>query len=251
MPKISPEKYLLFDIEGTITSLSFVKDILFPYSEKNLPKYLEENHKRPEVKSLIKSICEEIGFDHGKTDSLKKIKDILSQWIREDKKHTALKTLQGMVWKEGYTNKAFKGHLYSDVPVYFKKWKLAGFHLGIFSSGSIQAQQLLLGHSIYGDMTIYIDHYFDTTIGSKKQIESYASISKIIHSKPENILFFSDSIEELTAAQNAGFKTVRTLRPEVPDLDSTHTQIKDFEKFDPLKEWSSFHVSDGITNRTN
>ena len=42
------------------------------------------------------------------------IVEVLQGWIDEDRKHTALKALQGMIWADGYRSADFTAHIYPD-----------------------------------------------------------------------------------------------------------------------------------------
>ena len=153
----------------------------------------------------------------------------LIRWIDEDKKITPLKSLQGMIWQNGYKKGDFKGHLYEDAVRHLKKWKQAGLQLYVFSSGSVQAQKLLFGHTAYGDLTPLFSGYFDTTLGSKRAAESYRKIAAAIGMAPADILFLSDIEEELDAAQVAGMRVRWLVRDGVPDPKATHRQVVNFD----------------------
>jgi enolase-phosphatase E1 len=133
-------------------------------------------------------------------------------WSLADKKITPLKTLQGILWADGYESGEIKGHVYEDVLPAMKNWKALGLDLGVFSSGSIAAQKLIFGYSEQGDLRPYFSAYFDTTTGSKRETETYQKIAQIIDVKPEHILFLSDIREELECAQKAGYQTIQLVR---------------------------------------
>lgn len=54
---------------------------------------------------------------------------------------------------------------------------MMGVQVSIYSSGSREAQGLLFGHSEVGDLRRYLSCYFDTTVGGKRQVESYTDIA--------------------------------------------------------------------------
>jgi enolase-phosphatase E1 len=205
-------RFILTDIEGTTTSVSFVYDVLFPYFRENIYK-LRDMKLNPDVFEAFEQaieISEEVDGEHIRhTDE---ILAKLLQWSREDKKITPLKTLQGILWKEGYVSGQIKGHVYADVPPALAAWKARHIQLGVFSSGSVQAQKLIFGYSEHGDLTPNFSHYFDTTTGGKRETETYSKISDLVEIKPENILFLSDIREELEAAKEAGYQTIQLVR---------------------------------------
>jgi enolase-phosphatase E1 len=150
--------------------------------------------------------------------------------IALDRKVTPLKTLQGMIWEEGFKSGELKGHVYEDVPQAFARWKGQEKKIAIFSSGSVQAQKLLFGHSAAGDLTKHIDAYFDTTTGPKREAASYMAIAKSLGVSAGNVLFVSDAIAELDSAHQAGMKTAWMVRPGALEQGkSRHVRIENFE----------------------
>ena len=204
---------ILMDIEGTTTSISFVHETLFPYALKKIPGFISTYANEPEVRACLQEAQKLVEKTEGRKIPPHLIGEQMCQWIRTDKKHTPLKTLQGLIWKNGYESGEYKSHIYSDVLPSWKSWKKAGIRLGIYSSGSVAAQQLLFTHTSAGDLTPFLSDYFDTTTGPKKEANSYRSISGTINCPPEDILFLSDMVDELLAAREAGLRGVHILRP--------------------------------------
>jgi enolase-phosphatase E1 len=219
-------KAIVTDIEGTTTSLSFVKETLFPYARAHLAEFVRSHATDPQVKTLLKDTCKEAGV---KLDTEQLIKQLI-HWVDEDKKITPLKSLQGLIWEKGYKQGDFKGHLYQDAAENLKAWKAKGLNLYIYSSGSIYAQKLLFGHTEYGDLTPLFSGYFDTRIGGKKEKKSYNKIAQKLVCFPDKLLFLSDIKEELDAAREAGFKTVWLTRDSTPDPQAEHQQVNTFDQ---------------------
>ena len=218
-------KAIVTDIEGTTSSLAFVKEVLFPYARANLAAYVRLHAAEPQVKTALEESCKEAGAE---LDTEQLITQLI-QWIDEDKKVTPLKSLQGLLWEAGYQAGAFKGHIYKDAAVHLKAWKTKGLDLYIYSSGSVHAQKLLFTHTEYGDLTPLFSGYFDTHIGGKKDQESYHKIVQQIGIPANQLLFLSDIKEELDAAKVAGFKTLWLTRDSIPDPQAEHTQISSFD----------------------
>jgi enolase-phosphatase E1 len=207
----NPISFILTDIEGTTTSVSFVYEILFPYFRKNIASLRGLEHL-PEVQEAFEQTVA-LGRKHGVSlESTDQIIHQLLEWSLADKKITPLKTLQGILWEEGYKSGAIKGHVYDDVAPNLRKWKNDGIQLGVFSSGSVKAQKLIFGYSEKGDLTPTFHAYFDTKTGGKKESETYVKISTELNLNPSAILFLSDIKEELVAAENAGYQTVQLIR---------------------------------------
>lgn len=186
-------KAILTDIEGTTSSIAFVAEVLFPYARARLADYVAA---RPTETAPI--LAEVAAAEPGDPVAT------LLRWIDEDRKATPLKALQGMIWADGYASGAFTGHVYPDAVAGLRRWHAGGIALYVFSSGSVPAQKLLFGHSEAGDLTPLFAGYFDTTTGHKREASSYARIAGAIGLPPGEVLFLSDTPEEIAAARGAG-----------------------------------------------
>lgn len=215
---------VVVDIEGTTTDIQFVHHVLFPYARKQIRAFIETHAQREDVARELTLVAQESGYDQ--TD-LAGITDVLIQWIDQDKKVTPLKSLQGMIWEYGYKQGDFTGHIYEDVVSKLQEWHNAGIRLNVYSSGSVFAQKLLLGYSDEGDLTPLFTHYFDTHIGNKREQASYLNIIAKLDLVGEQILFLSDMVAELDAAQQAGMATIQLVRSESMEVGS-HSQVSSF-----------------------
>lgn len=202
-------KAILTDIEGTTSAVSFVFDVLFPYAKQHLPEFVREHAAESDVAAQLQAVRDDSAEPDASVD---RVIEILLQWIAEDRKATPLKALQGMVWQQGYQAGQLKGHVYPDAVEALKNWHQAGYALYVYSSGSIQAQKLIFGCSEAGDLSGLFSGYFDTTSGHKRDQASYGSIASSIGQPAEAILFLSDIVEELDAAQLAGMATCALVR---------------------------------------
>lgn len=213
MTHIKPQiKYILMDIEGTTTSIDFVHKSLFPFSYQRMESFVTENLHNPEVEKALAQVGETYFHETGKQPTAEESIVILREWITADRKHGALKTLQGFIWQQGYEAGQIKGHVYADVLTALQEWKSMNLGLGIYSSGSVLAQKLIFGYSVSGDLTPYISNYFDTEVGMKRDPQSYVTISKKLNLNPSSILFLSDIPQELEAAQESGIEVQQILR---------------------------------------
>lgn len=202
-------KAILTDIEGTTSSISFVRDVLFPYAAEHLPMFVRAKAKTPEVAAQLQLVAQEAGVA---ADDYSAIISALQRWIAEDKKITPLKALQGMLWEHGYRHHDYRAHVYPDAHQQIKIWHADGVPLYVYSSGSIQAQKLFFGYSEFGDMTPFFSGYFDTTSGAKQEVESYRRIASVMALPVGEILFLSDIVGELNAAKQAGLQTCWLVR---------------------------------------
>ncbi|MEN3973565.1 acireductone synthase [Emcibacter sp. SYSU 3D8] len=224
-----PIRAVLTDIEGTTTSVSFVYDVLFPYARDHIPAFVRANAAA--LGDLLADVRREEGDPSLDIDGC--IAALL-RWMDEDRKVTPLKTLQGMVWKQGYEDGGSTGHLYPDVAPTLRRWKAQGLSLHVYSSGSVAAQKLLFGYSDAGDLTPLFSGWFDTRIGAKKDAASYARIAGAVDVSPQEMLFLSDNPEELAAARAAGLEVAGLERPgNTYDLTGWPSFVS-FELIDPL-----------------
>ena len=226
-------KAILTDIEGTTSSITFVRDVLFPYAAQHLPMFVRANAQDAAVMTQLKAVAQETGLAENDYEA---IISVLLQWTAEDRKATPLKTLQGMLWQHGYRSHAYCAHVYEDAFKQLNHWHAAGIPLYVYSSGSIQAQKLFFGHSEYGDMMPLFSDFFDTTSGAKQEPVSYQRIAKAINLDPKDVLFLSDITAELDAARSAGMQTCWLVRPQDTTADaaaiagSSHRVAHDFSE---------------------
>jgi enolase-phosphatase E1 len=220
---------IVTDIEGTTSSLSFVKDVLFPYAREHMAEFVRSRGQDAAVRKLLDAVQVEVGKSLSDAECVTQ----LLRWIDEDKKITPLKALQGMVWEAGYRHGDFTGHVYEDAVRNLRRWREQGIALYVFSSGSVQAQRLIFGYSDFGDLTPLFSGYFDTTIGAKREAGAYRKIAAAVDTSPAQILFLSDIKEELDAAHVAGLHTVWLVREGVIDAGAAHVQVRDFDAVQP------------------
>lgn len=218
-------KAILMDIEGTTSSLSFVRDVLFPYSRERMADFIGSHLNDVEVRKLLDDARAVAGQQLNNEQLIQQ----LLRWVDEDRKVTPLKSLQGLIWGQGYQKGDFHGHIYEDAARKLKEWWSKGIKLYVFSSGSVYAQKLLFGHTKYGDLTPLFSGYFDTSIGAKQDVDSYRKIIGHIGLAPGEILFLSDIKAELDAARSAGMKTIWLVREGEIVFDGEHLQVRNFD----------------------
>lgn len=235
MNSLSPFRHVLLDIEGTTTSISFVYDVLFPFARKAIPGHLQKvwgSERAQELEALfaadqdVLSVCPQESRHDGTPEGLARH----ALWQMEsDKKTTALKALQGDVWKSGYASGELKADVFEDVPGALKAWNEEGIPVSIYSSGSVPAQKLLFGHTHYGDLTPWLRSYYDTRTGPKRVAESYRAIAGALGCPPGEILFATDVVQEAHAATEAGLQAVLMDRPgNRPQGEHSFTMLKTF-----------------------
>ena len=228
---------VLIDIEGTTTPIALVHDVLFSYARDHVKEFLQANSGSEEVRADIELLRQEHAEDISKDrnppaldSTLDSIASYVEWLIGCDRKSTGLKSLQGKLWKQGYLDGSLKSQVFDDVAPAMKRWHEAGLNVSIFSSGSVLAQQLLFAHTNAGDLTGFIDNYFDTNVGKKTDADSYHRIAADLGLEAQEIVFISDVVGELDAAKQAGMKTLLSLRPGNPpqESDQSFDRVTDF-----------------------
>ncbi|KAL5205056.1 hypothetical protein ABZP36_009927 [Zizania latifolia] len=172
--------FVVLDIEGTTTPISFVTDVMFPYARDNVRKHLTSTYDSDETKEDIKLLRIQVEEDlkngivgsvpippddASKEEVINSLVANVESMIKADRKITSLKQLQGHIWRTGFESKELQGVVFEDVPEVLKHWHASGTKVYIYSSGSREAQRLLFGNTTYGDLRKYLYGFFDTTTG--------------------------------------------------------------------------------------
>jgi enolase-phosphatase E1 len=244
-----PRVYLL-DVEGTVAPIAFVYEQLFPYARKHFADFLEENfasdpdvqkdisllfeenylEREPGVPNMIPGRDEVQGnglpgngwsFTMGEPQSRETALNYALWLMERDRKSTALKSLQGRIWKAGFESGELKGILFADVLSALKGWSNHA-RVAIYSSGSVEAQRLLFRYSIFGDLTGLITAHFDTRTGAKTDSASYAAIAAAMQVEPGEVRFYSDAVHELDPAREAGCETRLVVREGNAPVEDAH-----------------------------
>jgi enolase-phosphatase E1 len=237
---------VLLDIEGTTTPVDFVYHTLFPYAGRKVEAFLRENSHKPEIQSLLQDLQVQHRLDrtegsdppvlHGEPAEAR-LGSLVAyvQWlISKDSKYTALKSLQGKIWQQGFVSGELHGQVYPDVPRAFERWRRQNRKISIYSSGSVLAQQLLFRTVASGDLTPHISGFFDTQIGMKSAVESYKKIAASSGCAPCECLFISDAAKEVEAAQAAGMQAILCDRDaHASRLPGAPTRITSFDGIFP------------------
>ena len=237
-----PIDTVILDIEGTVCPITFVKDTLFPYFIEKLPSILDKFQyplsntsasSDDQILNILKQLPDNI------TKSSESIYKHFKNLVDQDIKDPILKSLQGLIWKQGYENNELQAPIYQDSIEFIESFPTKSStnnKIYIYSSGSIKAQILLFGHvkstttttstttitNEVIDLNPKLNGYFDiTTAGFKNQSNSYKKILQEINksSTPKSVLFLSDNINEVNAAIEAGMKSYIVIRPGNPPID--------------------------------
>ncbi|KAJ2021893.1 enolase-phosphatase E1 [Coemansia sp. S610] len=238
---------VLLDIEGTTTPISFVHEALFPYVARSVGEFLETRWTDPEVQTHVQAIAQQanedvkngiaaaiaIDLDADSSDEIRRKVLANVDWqMKADRKIGALKGLQGYMWRFGFESGILKGEMYPDAVKAIERWVEAGKRVFIYSSGSVEAQKLIFGYSDHGDLLQFISGHYDTKVGGKTEDKSYRSIVEDIGVLPARVLFVSDNVFEIQAADTAGLQTMVSVRPG-------NAPIKDDCKFQTTTDFMS------------
>lgn len=253
-------KHVLMDIEGTTTSIDFVHQVLFPYASAQVGAHVREKlaENDPEVLGDIQALRDgcpegcppipEEGGEGGREGLMEAVVKNVRWQMERDLKTTALKRLQGHIWRAGYAKGALHSHVYEDVPGALARWTqggkggVGGVKLAIYSSGSREAQRLLFEHTeAAGDLRRYLNCYFDTSVGGKREVESYRQIASSLGvSGLYEVLFLTDVVEEGLAAREAGMRVLLSVRPGNAEVDEEKgkgfVKVTSFEEVDAFLE---------------
>ncbi|HEY3154373.1 MAG TPA: acireductone synthase [Candidatus Binatia bacterium] len=235
---------ILLDIEGTTSPIDFVYKVLFPYARLHFEDYLKRNAGSRElerdllqlreeyVKDLAEALTPPEWIDAPPDAQMQSVARYVFWLMDRDRKSPGLKSLQGKVWQEGYLKGEFKSRIFPDVPPALKDWNEKNLDVRIFSSGSVLAQKLLFANTEAGDLSGFLNGYFDTGIGPKTSAESYRRIAAEFHLEASEVLFVSDVVKELDAASSSGMKTLLCVRPGNPlqPKDHAHGIISSFSE---------------------
>jgi enolase-phosphatase E1 len=252
---MTPPRLYLLDVEGTTSPISLVSEQLFPYARKHLETFLRDHWNEAEIQADLALLVEECRAESDEKQILRfaqddkfygaqddkfidvaeidSVVDYLLWLMDRDRKSTALKSLQGKVWKAGFEAGELVGTVFADVPEALARWSRIA-KVAIYSSGSVEAQQLLFRHSSAGDLTPCLSAYFDTRVGPKGAAESYRAIAAAMGVVTAEVLFVSDIVRELDAAREAGCETrlsVREGNAAVPNAHG-HDEIRSFAEID-------------------
>ncbi|TWT42881.1 acireductone synthase [Botrimarina hoheduenensis] len=232
------QRAALLDVEGTTSSVAYVYDVMFPFARRELQPYVAQHWESAALDPVRERFAKEAGaasYTEWVTGREPQ-QTLIDQAVRlmdADVKATGLKLLQGLIWEAGFCSGELHAHLFEEVAPALHAWRAAGVDLRIYSSGSVHAQRLFFGHTEAGDLRPLLTGHYDTTVGPKREADSYAAIAADWRLAPQAIAFFSDVTEELEAARAAGLATVLVNRPgnAIPTPTTTpHPKITSFDE---------------------
>ena len=227
---------VLLDIEGTISDIRFVYDVMFPYAKKHMERFLIENWESIPVQDAVRAVARDakiasiddwLGLEWrtGESAAVLRFSEHCHELMASDSKATGLKLLQGVIWQSGFESGELRAELFADVLPALVEWKASGLDLRVYSSGSVLAQKMFFKYTVLGDLTDLFSAHYDTTIGIKKEVASYERIATESQFDPADIVFVTDVYSELLAASQAGMQVVASVRPNNLALPAEFTGL--------------------------
>ncbi|MER5393070.1 acireductone synthase [Saccharopolyspora sp. NPDC002686] len=225
-------RWVVLDIEGTLTATSQVHVVLYDYARPRLGSWIREHGDDPVVVEAVEQVKAEAGL--GADADTDAVVAVLHSWMDADRKATPLKTLQGLIWSQGYARGELTTDYFADVVPALRDWRSRGARLAVFSSGSVAAQVASFSHTTSGDLRDLFAGHFDTVnAGPKKQRASYEAIAGQLGAQPGQTVFFSDVPAELDGAAAAGWQAVGLARAGEPFADAdfgSHPVVSSFDE---------------------
>ena len=204
---------VVVDLEGTTSAAGFILGDLYDYARPRLEATLgrsDETIQQARAQAISEADLPETASDADIADALRAL-------MAADVKSTPLKTIQGVIWAEGFAADEIHSHFFDDVAPKLREWRDLGLRLAVYSSGSVASQQPWFRHAPQGDLTQLVEAWFDTVnAGPKKEPSSYTRIAEALGSDPARTLFLTDHPDEVTAALAAGWEVVALDRAGEP-----------------------------------
>lgn len=204
---------VVVDLEGTTSAAGFILGDLYDYARPRLESVLGRSDSV--VREARAQAIAEAGLSADVSDI--EVAVALRELMANDVKSTPLKTIQGVIWAEGFEAGEITSHFFPDVPDRLRSWTARGARLAVYSSGSVASQQPWFRHAPQGDLSGLVEAWFDTVnAGPKKDPASYARIAEALGVDPACALFLTDHPAEVSAALEAGWQVVALDRPGEP-----------------------------------
>ena len=225
---------VLLDIEGAISSYTYIHEVLFPFAVNNARSYLERCWDNVETLTACDSMAREAGFKSSyewlnpgeikRQDMIDTVLSEIERLTKADSHSNGLKELQSFIWAEAYATGRLCSQVFDDVPQALACWKAAKILMAVFASRINTAQREFMEHTEYGSLVDYFAGFFDLSCGSMTDPSSYDRIARLLNRQASEIVFVSDPLPRLEAAHSAGMQTLRLLRPgSVQQKQSIHT----------------------------
>src|SRR3954447_21413654 len=229
-----PAKVLVVDLEGTTSAAGFILGDLYDYARPRLLPWLRDHAADGDIRQARAQAIEEAGLPADASDE--DIVAALHRFMAEDVKSTPLKTIQGQIWAEGFRRGEISSHFFDDVIPKLREWHADGIQIACFSSGSVTSQRPWFEHSPSGDLTPLVIAYFDTVnAGPKKEPPSYEKIAGELGRRPDELVFFTDHPDEVSAAKTAGWSVVAFSRPGEPWFGADFGDVPVVSSFDEVE----------------
>ncbi|GIY71424.1 enolase-phosphatase E1 [Caerostris darwini] len=224
---VSDAKVIILDIEGTTSSIDFMRKEVFPYAEKHLKDYIAKNWE--EVRKTILLMLEQGLIDPTEKNEVENNQgaflSLLEHKMKDDRNDPLVKKIQGLVLCDAFKNGDILGHVYPDTVNALERWFHENKQIYTYSTGTKAVQLEFFRNTMYGDKTQYIKDYFDTSIGSKLESEGFRFICNVLKVDANEVVFFSDRPKEICAATKCGLNAI------LIDRESDFSMIEEEKDF--------------------
>jgi methylthioribulose-1-phosphate dehydratase/2,3-diketo-5-methylthio-1-phosphopentane phosphatase len=231
-------KVLILDIKGCTTPVDFFEDVLYPFvmtdtkwaMDLEYPGYRDEMDIG-EIKNELEEEMEEKGlkeeYDQDRNAYFERRSygnaDFVSHqmnWLTcRGSKGKVFQSIQGLVWRVALDNEKLRGKVFPDLLPMLHWMKQNDVVVYTFSFDvSEQAQKPFFQNSTSGNLGRLIKAHYDLDkVGSTKSKESFEKLVKAIKGQTNfatsDFVFVSAGEADLIAAQEAGLKTILSVRP--------------------------------------
>ena len=199
-------KTVLTDVMGTVVNGGFVRDLMHYFSDHG-DVFVET--ATAEDLELIDKIRKDATLG-----TRADVVDHLKAKMKGREFHPDYLALLGKVTAQGYESGALTAPVFDDDPGALRERKQNDKGIYVFSNGTQDEQARMLRTSNQGDISGLFDGFIDTAeVGSKTDPESYRRIAGERAIDPRDIVFLSDLVTELDAADQAGYNATLVNRP--------------------------------------
>jgi enolase-phosphatase E1 len=225
---------VLTDIEGPTAPRRVVADVMVPYVRANLRGWLTQHARDPDIAGWIYEVSALSGASPWDVDGCV---DTLLDWLDADLNMEPLKAIQARMWRDAYAVGDLSASVYPDAYGAFDAWRDAEARVVVFSTGSLDAQRSLCRFAVGGDLEAQVHAWFDARVGSKRDPRSYRTIATKLAVSPSQVMFLSDTVEELDAAAAAGMRTVFVARDRSLETSAsvTHTTVSSLLELEAIQ----------------
>ncbi|GFQ68287.1 enolase-phosphatase E1 [Trichonephila clavata] len=169
---VSKSKAIILDIEGTMTSIDFIRENVFPYAESHLEDFIMNNWE--EVKEIGLLLQQQSGDSKGNSEDLIPLPQVpttenideiqnfqralvfyVKQRMNANRNDPAMKKIQGLVLRNAFRSGDIIAEIYPDTVKALETWSLENKQVFTYSTGIREVQ---------------VEFFKNTNFGNKAQV---------------------------------------------------------------------------------